>query len=271
MPNNLIPTPITDKNGKPTTVHKKPVGSSTAGASSIPAPSLSKSKSLPAENPADPGRWAAGDPVLSHRFYGLMIANNGGRDLGMDKTVFVTTTVDRQRKLFCELLERKDGFGDIISAGTSPSLPDNRKPGSKLLEAIGLVYDKDLFNEFPESYKKLTKARKSFLKLDGYKKALTSASFNMFVDMDRKEISTLGEQSPEKIEKVRAYVKLYAAVRATGSESEDLEPELASFALRGDYPVDDVVAVIRKHQTSDLNTIAGILNGALPSIAEGWL
>jgi hypothetical protein len=270
MNDNLIPTPITDKNGKQTTVRKKPATSASPGAASIPAPAIRK----PATEAATGRLNSVGkDADLSDRFYDLLLETDGGRQMGMDKTVFIMTTTDRMRSLFCDLLERKEGFGDIISAATSPSLPDKRKPGAGTLESIGLVYDKDLFEEFPNLPKnfKLTKARKGFQKLDAYRNALSSARYAPIVGMERQEIMNLGEQPKEKVELVRKYVRFHDAFRLLADKNDVPSEGLSTLALNGEYPLEAVTTLMREHQTTDVNVIAGLLEGVTPSIAEGWL
>lgn len=274
MRNNLTPTVVTDKNGKTTTVHKK-LGGISPSAASIPAPWSSPVKrSAPASaTTAAPVREER-DSELSGRLYALMEKANG-RAMGMNKFVFAVRANNRQMKLFADLLERDEGFWDIINAATSSSLSDRDRPYEDELESIALIYNKDAFPA-PADMKR--KAHKQHNKLASYRDILQDARREPAIKgvADRKSTIRLGEMPEETVREVREYARLASVVRELFPETVrrfDNEPlgDLLEVALHSEHSVDDVIKVVREHHTRDANTVLGILNGSTPSVAEGWL
>ena len=274
MRNNLTPTVVTDKNGKITTVHKK-LGSVSPSAASIPAPWVSPVKrSAPTSATAAAPVREERDSELSGRLYALMEKANG-RAMGMNKFVFAVRANNRQMKVFVDLLERDEGFWDIINAGTSSSLSDRDRPYEDELESIALIYDKDAFPAPPEMKRK---AQKQFYKLNSYRDILQDARREPAIKgvADRKSTIRLGELPEDTVNEVRSYVRLATVVRELFPETVrryDNEPlgELLEVALHGEHSVDEVITVVKEHHTRDATVVRGILNGSTPAVAEGWL
>lgn len=268
MKNNLTPTVVTDKNGKLTTVHKKQDTGPNA-TTSIPAPvGVPSNKANAAGNGIEEY-----DSEVGSKLYALMEAEVGNRKMGMDKMVLVVRANNRQRALYLELMERKDGFWGLMNAATSSSLPNGERPGDEEFESMALLYDKDLFESFPDA-PKLSKAQKQYAKLRDYRKALYELWKEPALTLisTRKEAYRLGTLPSEAVEEARGYLKLKAAVDDSCPPSDELLGDLLDVALHsGDHSLDDVIRVVREHHTRDTNTVLGILNGATTSVAEGWL
>lgn len=261
MRSNLIPTAVMDKNGKQTTVHKK-ADTGTTPKTSLPAP---------VPFPKQPTEVETYGSEVGGKLYELMEKLNG-RQLGQDKAVFVMAATNQQRSLYLELLERNDGFWDIVSAATGAALKSRKAPGTLQMETIAHLYDKDLFTSIAAE-PKARKARKQFLKMEGYMNAISYAYRDEAVRSvnNWQEALSFKDGDPEAFDEMRRYTKLMSAVREVDPEHRGALGDLAKFALHGGHDTDDVVSVIRQHHTTDTNVIDGILSGASPSIANGWL
>lgn len=267
MKNNLTPTVISDKNGKITTVHKKADSGSSETAKGIPAPAIQQVPSAPLPSI----EVETYDPVDGKRFFDLMEAASK-RPLGQDKVVFAVQANNRQRKLFADLLERNDGFWEILSAATSSSVSPRNKHNPDGIESIALVYDKNVYVNFP-NHPKATKAQKAKLRLNSYHDALTDAYRIKAIEgvATRKDSFRLGELSEETVDQVRAYVKFHSAVQDVFPDRDLLIGELFGITLQGEHTADEVLSVVQAHRTTDVNSVLGVLNGSAPAVSKGWL
>lgn len=272
MRSNLTPTVVTDRNGKITTVHKK-VDAAAPRAKSIPAPQSPSAAKQPVRA-VTPEREKR-DAELSGRLYSLMEKANG-RPLGMNKFVFAVRANNRQMKVFADLLERDEGFWDIINAATSSSLSDRDRPYEDELESIALIYDKESLKAPPEFAKRKAAAR--HYRMSAYRDILQEARVEPAIKgiTERKQTIRLGEMPEETVNEVRAFVRLASVVRQEFPDTVrryDNAPmgDLLDLALHSEHSVDDVIHVVREHHTHDANVVRGILDGASPSVAEGWL
>jgi len=262
MKSNLTPTVVTDKNGRTTTVHKK-LATAPTTAKTLPAPTITAPKAAPA-------KIETRDTEISARLFTLMEAANG-RDIGMNKFVFAARSNNRQMKLYVDLLERNDGFWDIINAATSNGM-GSRQPSKSEVESIALIYDKDSYTRFPNE-PKAGKARKQHLKLAGYRDALAGAYREPAIKgiKTHKESIRLADLPAETVHEVREYAKILSVVKEVLPEEERSFSDLLDVALHGEHSVDDVINVIREHHTVDANVVLGVLNGSSPAVAQGWL
>jgi hypothetical protein len=272
MRNNLTPTVVTDKNGKITTVHKK-ADAAAPRAKAIPAPQSPSAVKAPAQ--AAPLAETTRDKELSGRLYELMEKANG-RPLGMNKFVFALRANNRQMKVFVDVLERDEGFWDIINAATASSLSDRDRPYEDELESIALIYDKDSLKA-PAEYGKRKAAARHY-RMSAYRDILQDARVEPAIKgiTQRKQTIRLGEMPEETVNEVRAFVRLASAVREAFPETVrkyDNEPmgDLLEVALHSGHSTDDVIAVVREHHTRDAHTVLGILNGTTPAVANGFL
>lgn len=266
MKNDLTPTVIADKNGKITTVHKKLDTGSSATSKALPAPAMQQPK--PA---VDPVEIEVYDESEGKRLFALMEAANK-RPLGMDKFVFAVQADNKQMKLFADLLEKDEGFWEIIAAATASSLSARDRPGVNELESIALVYDKDAYFEFPHQ-PKARKAQKAHLHMSAYRDALIDAYRVKAIEgvTSRKEAVNLGSLPDETVDEVRAYVKFHSAVQDIFPKEDLLIGELFGLTLQGTHSADEVLSVVQEHHTTDINAVLGVLNGSSPAVAKGWL
>lgn len=266
MRNDLTPTVVADKNGKITTVHKKLDTSSASTSKALPAPALQQPK--PAVEPVEIETY---DESEGKRLFALMEEANK-RPLGMDKWVFVVQADNKQMKLFADMLEKNEGFWDIISAATASSLPARERPGINELESIALVYDKDAYLEFPH-VPKATKANKARLRLNSYRDALMDGYRVKAIKgvTSRKEAVNLGALPDETVNEVRSYVKFHSVIQDIFPTQDLKIGELFGLTLQGEHSADEVLSVVQEHHTTDINTVLGVLNGSSPAVAKGWL
>jgi hypothetical protein len=266
MRNNLTPTVVADKNGKITTVHKKLDTNDTATSKTLPAPVLQQPAAA-----AAPVEIETYDDSEGKRLFALMEAANK-QPLGMDKWVFAVQANNKQMKLFADLLEKDEGFWEIIAAATSSSLSSRDRPSIDEMESIALIYDKDAYTEFPHM-PKARKAQKARLRLAAYRDALIDAYRIKAIQgvTTRREAFNLGALPDETVDEVRAYVKFHSAIQDIFPKNDLLIGELFGVVLRGEHSPDEVLSVVQEHHTVDVNTVLGVLNGSSPAVAKGWL
>lgn len=252
----------TDRNGKLTTVYRKPDAAPQGRAIPSAPPAPAPAPPQGGEGRFGPLAHASRDPKLVDEFHDLWVAANRGRALGRDKTIFAVRAKEGTLRFLIDALSNKPGFGPILNG-----LVEKCTPGQ--VGTLAAVYHPGIFDYATSEYAK-TPARIGYLHAreagdlyDGLRRSRDR------LGLTADEVKDLSTASPEAQQAAKDFGHLFNAVR-TVNEREDVPHDLVTVGMEGPGLL-AVAEAVRTTGSLDTQTIRGVLNDAPAAVADGWL
>ena len=260
---HLTPTVVTDKNGKTTTVHKRPPVE--AKASRLPAPSMQAASSQPASLERVltiiAKKQEDRDLEAVVRLHGLL-ANPETGEADLNGQTLLARFNNRQTDVVIKALETQKDFLPILRIVYGVYSIDQAA-------GFAAVYEPDLFVQPSQANAPLVqRVRINHETLGAASPHLRNNK--LLGEQHADYYKDLSRYSDEELAPVKSFLRLYGAMAALGRKGNPPK-ELIEFALHGGHDIKNIVAAIGEKGITDPVALRGVLEGAAAPVAEGWL
>lgn len=248
---HLIPTPITDRSGRKTTVYRRPAAAPTSS-SKVPAPVV-----------------VAEGKSGKDRLTEILAELSRGQAMGAAKHIFIAGCTEEQARVIADAYEAHPGYAEILRAETTvhTHAAHHVSQNPRMAASIARVYEDDAVS-FPDHDGSIT--LKAHLYHQQYSTAVLEATMAA-ARIGRPERGPMGGQFDMRhLETAQNGIRTWALLTKAPARSRDRDAILDA-VMAGECTYAGVEAAIRDHGATEAQQIIGLAKGISPAVSDGWL